>query len=238
MTPAFADTREIIRCMWNVHEAGNFGEYLAEFRDRMDPGLVAAIEDGLRYSGAEYVAMRARKLAYWDSVRPLFETYDLLLSPTVSVAAFDVGRLNPEGLAGSSLGLVRLGLVQLPVQLHRPARVHRPRRLHARRHARRASDRRPPLGRPHRAPGLARLRAGPPLGVAAAADRLKSGARHRRSCYCVTPSARVSQARKIAASAMSPPAPLQKNAVDTPQCSETAPTMKAPMGKTPPVSST
>ena len=77
--PAFADTREIIRCMWNVHEAGNYGEYLAEFRDRMDPGLVAAIEDGLRYSGAEYVAMRARKLAYWDSVRPLFEKYDLLL---------------------------------------------------------------------------------------------------------------------------------------------------------------
>ena len=97
VTPAFADTREIIRCMWNVHEAGNYGEYLAEFRDRMDPGLVAAIEDGLRYSGAEYVAMRARKLAYWDSVRPLFEKYDLLLSPTVSVAAFDVGRLNPKG---------------------------------------------------------------------------------------------------------------------------------------------
>jgi len=97
VTPAFADTREMIRCMWNVHEAGNFGEYLAEFRDRMDPGLVAAIEDGRRYSGAEYVAMRGRKLAYWDSVRPLFETYDLLLSPTVSVAAFDVGRLNPKG---------------------------------------------------------------------------------------------------------------------------------------------
>ena len=96
VTPAFADTREIIRCMWNVHEAGNFGEYLAEFRDRMDPGLVAAIEDGQRYSGAEYVAMRGRKLAFWDSVRPLFEKYDLLLSPTVSVAAFDVGRLNPK----------------------------------------------------------------------------------------------------------------------------------------------
>ena len=133
VTPGFADTREIIRCMWNVHEAGNFGEYLAEFRDRMDPGLVAAIEDGLRYSGADYVAMRGRKLAYWDSVRPLFETYDLLLTPTVSVAAFDVGRLNPEGLARPSVGLVRLGLVQLPVQLHRAARLHRPRRLHARR---------------------------------------------------------------------------------------------------------
>jgi aspartyl-tRNA(Asn)/glutamyl-tRNA(Gln) amidotransferase subunit A len=95
--PAFADSRHMIRCMWNVHEAGNYGPYLAEWRDRMDPGLVASIEDGLRYSGAEYVAMRGRKLAYWDSVRPLFETHDLLLTPAVSVAAFDVGRLNPVG---------------------------------------------------------------------------------------------------------------------------------------------
>jgi aspartyl-tRNA(Asn)/glutamyl-tRNA(Gln) amidotransferase subunit A len=29
------------------------------------------------------------------AVRPLFDTYDLLLTPTVSVAAFEVGRLNP-----------------------------------------------------------------------------------------------------------------------------------------------
>jgi len=97
VNPAFADSREIIRCMWNVHEAGNYGQHLARWRERMDPGLVAAIEDGLRYSGAEYVAMRGRKLAYWDSVRPLFDGYDLLLTPTVSVAAFEVGRLNPAG---------------------------------------------------------------------------------------------------------------------------------------------
>jgi len=30
-------------------------------------------------------------------VRPLFERYDLLLTPTVSVAPFGVGKLNPDG---------------------------------------------------------------------------------------------------------------------------------------------
>src|SRR2546422_5239644 len=39
---------------------------------------------------------RGQKLAYWDTVRPLFEKFDLLLTPTLSVAAFPVGRLNPE----------------------------------------------------------------------------------------------------------------------------------------------
>src|SRR5713226_4178021 len=92
----FGETDEIIRCMWNTHLAGNNGQYLKEWRDRMDPGLVASIEDGLRYSAADYVAMRGRKLAWWDTVRPLFEKYDLLLTPTVSVAAFPVGRINPE----------------------------------------------------------------------------------------------------------------------------------------------
>jgi len=91
----FADSQRIIRLLWNAHEAGNYARYLPEFRSRMDPGLVASIEDGLRYSVTEYVEARGEKLAYCDSVRPLFETYDLLLTPSVSVTAFEVGRLNP-----------------------------------------------------------------------------------------------------------------------------------------------
>jgi aspartyl-tRNA(Asn)/glutamyl-tRNA(Gln) amidotransferase subunit A len=94
--PGFADSHDLIRCLWSAHEAGNYAQYLAQWRDRMDPGLVACIEDGLQYSMVEYVGARGQKLAYWDTVRPLFEKFDLLLTPTLSVAAFPVGRLNPE----------------------------------------------------------------------------------------------------------------------------------------------
>ncbi len=94
--PGFADSHQMIRCLWSAHEAGSYAQYLPEWRDRMDPGLVACIEDGLRYSAEEYLQTRGRKIAYWDSVRPLFETYSLLLTPSLSVAAFPVGRLNPE----------------------------------------------------------------------------------------------------------------------------------------------
>lgn len=92
----FADSHEMIRMMWNAHEAGNYARYLPEWRERMDPGLVESIEDGLRYSVVDYIDMRGRKLAYWDTVRPLFETYDLLLTPSMSVTAFTCGRINPE----------------------------------------------------------------------------------------------------------------------------------------------
>ena len=92
----FADSHEMIRMMWNAHEAGNYARYLPEWRARMDPGLVASIENGLSYSLVDYIEMRGRKLAYWDSVRPLFERYDLLLTPSLSISALPVGRLNPE----------------------------------------------------------------------------------------------------------------------------------------------
>jgi len=93
--PTFADSHDLIRCLWSAHEAGNYAQYLGEWRNRMDPGLVACIEDGQHYSMVDYVEARGEKLAYWDSVRPLFEKFDLLLTPTLSVAAFPVGRLNP-----------------------------------------------------------------------------------------------------------------------------------------------
>jgi len=95
--PGFADSHDLIRCMWSAHEAGNYAQYLPRWRDRMDPGLVACIEEGLRYSVVDYVEARGRKFAFWDSVRPLFEKYALLLTPTTSVGALPVGRLNPEG---------------------------------------------------------------------------------------------------------------------------------------------
>jgi aspartyl-tRNA(Asn)/glutamyl-tRNA(Gln) amidotransferase subunit A len=95
--PGFADSTEMIRLLWSAHYAGNYGQFLSEWRERMDPGLVACIEEARRWSAADYVAMRGRKIGYWDSVRPVFEKYDLLLTPTTSVPALPNGRLNPEG---------------------------------------------------------------------------------------------------------------------------------------------
>ncbi len=93
--PGFADVGDVIRGLWSAHEAGMYAQHLPQWRDRMDPGLVACIEDGARLGLLDYLNLRARKNAYWDTVRPLFERYDFLLTPTLSVTAFEVGRLNP-----------------------------------------------------------------------------------------------------------------------------------------------
>jgi aspartyl-tRNA(Asn)/glutamyl-tRNA(Gln) amidotransferase subunit A len=94
--PGWPPTYELIRGMWSAHYAGTYGHLLPEWRSRMDPGFVACIEDGFKVSAADYIRMRGRKMDIWDAVRPFFERYDLLLTPSLSVAAFPVQRLNPE----------------------------------------------------------------------------------------------------------------------------------------------
>ena len=91
------DPTETIRVMWSAHEGGNYGSRLPQWRDRMDPGLVACIEQGLAWSATDYIRQRKQKLDYNNAVARFFTDYDLLLTPTVSVAALPVGRLNPEG---------------------------------------------------------------------------------------------------------------------------------------------
>lgn len=85
--------------MEHLHFAANFtsrlGPLLDEWEDRMDPGLVALVKHGMKFSAAEYCRLDEKRLALYDKVRTLFDRYDLLLTPTLSVAAFPADRLIP-----------------------------------------------------------------------------------------------------------------------------------------------
>ena len=85
---------EIGRFFWSVHEAP-LASLLDEWEDRMDPGLVACIRAGMGYTADDYIAMRARKLAYIERMHRFMAEWDLLLTPSVSVAAFPPERIQP-----------------------------------------------------------------------------------------------------------------------------------------------
>lgn len=96
VTPPFGpEGPELIRFFWAAHVL-RYAQFLPEFGDRMDPGLVACIQAAERYSAEEYVNMRQRKLDYIDSVCRWFDGWDLLLTPAVSVAAFPADQLMPS----------------------------------------------------------------------------------------------------------------------------------------------
>src|SRR5205823_14475228 len=53
--PGFADSHDTIRCLWSSHYAGNYSEFLPKWRARMDPGMVACIDPGLRGCAVDYL---------------------------------------------------------------------------------------------------------------------------------------------------------------------------------------
>jgi len=95
VSPAWGpDGPELGGFFWAAHET-NYAGLLEEFQERMDPGLVACIRAGAGCRAEDYLAMRARKLAYVEAIHRFFEEYDFLLTPSVSVAAFPADRLSP-----------------------------------------------------------------------------------------------------------------------------------------------
>ncbi len=89
------DGPELARFFWAVHESP-LAEHLDAWEDRMDPGLVACIRAGGGHGAETYLTMRARKLDYIERIHRFMADWDLLLTPSVSVAAFPVERLQPE----------------------------------------------------------------------------------------------------------------------------------------------
>ena len=94
--PGWGDPTAMQHCLFAVTITAMWGDYVGRWGDRMDPGLVAIIEHGRMYSAVDYCKASAQRLAYYDKVRAFFERYDLLLTPTLSVAAFPAERLIPE----------------------------------------------------------------------------------------------------------------------------------------------
>jgi aspartyl-tRNA(Asn)/glutamyl-tRNA(Gln) amidotransferase subunit A len=92
--PWAADGPELARFFWPAHTARHMPR-LAEWEQRMDPGLVACIREGARHSITDYQIMRERKMAYIAEAHRWFEGWDFLLTPAVSVAAFPAELLQP-----------------------------------------------------------------------------------------------------------------------------------------------
>jgi len=82
------------RFFWSVYN-GRHAKLLAEWEDRMSADLVACIRSGTKFSAADYINMRERKLAYVARIASFLEDWDYLITPAASVAAFPVERVRP-----------------------------------------------------------------------------------------------------------------------------------------------
>ena len=88
----------------------------------MDPGLVEWVKAGEKVSAVEFVQAQVARNAFWDKVRQFFQGYDLLLTPTLAVLPFEVGRTMPAGRDGKEHGWINWTPFSYPFNLtHLPA---------------------------------------------------------------------------------------------------------------------
>lgn len=93
-TPWAAEGPELIRTTWPAH-LSRLLPRLAEWESRMDPGIVACIRAGEKFTMTDYQMARERKYAYCARQLMWMEDWDFLLTPAASVAAFPAELLMP-----------------------------------------------------------------------------------------------------------------------------------------------
>jgi len=107
VTPDWGDPTEFFMIFWLCGAAGMLKDYLAQWRGRMDPGLVASVEAGLALHPTALTEAQMQRHAYYDKVRRFFERYDLLLTPTLAVLPFEAGAPSPTETPGDMTGWAR-----------------------------------------------------------------------------------------------------------------------------------
>lgn len=73
---------------------------MEEWEEHIGQSLARFVNQHKDKTAKEYLGACFEQLAYWDKIRPFFEKYDLLLTPTVTVPPFKLGIYGPKKIAG------------------------------------------------------------------------------------------------------------------------------------------
>ncbi|OLF06485.1 amidase [Actinophytocola xinjiangensis] len=97
--PKFDDPVEAFHVLWFAGAAASVAGLSAERLAMLDPGLREVCEQGARYSALDYVAATAVRAEVGRIMGEFHDHYDLLVTPTMPIAAFEAGVEVPAGSA-------------------------------------------------------------------------------------------------------------------------------------------
>ena len=106
--PGFGSPWSFFTVLWVTSCFLRLHSFLKEWESRMDPDLVKVVKQGERLAPTDYAEALANRSVLWETTRKVFDRYDLLLTPTVPVQPFDVGRIAPETISADK-GLLPFG---------------------------------------------------------------------------------------------------------------------------------
>jgi aspartyl-tRNA(Asn)/glutamyl-tRNA(Gln) amidotransferase subunit A len=95
--PGFTDPVEAFHVLWFTGAAKVLEHYGPQALDRIDPKLRWCVEQGQQMSASQYLDADAVRMALGQQMGRFHESYDVLVTPTMPIAAFEAGRPAPEG---------------------------------------------------------------------------------------------------------------------------------------------
>jgi aspartyl-tRNA(Asn)/glutamyl-tRNA(Gln) amidotransferase subunit A len=94
--PGFENAAELFRVHWFSGAAALLRNFPAEKKKLMDPGLLEVAAQGEKIGAGQILDAQMKRGALGTQMNLFHRDYDLLLTPTLSVPAFDVGREYPD----------------------------------------------------------------------------------------------------------------------------------------------
>ena len=98
--PGFDDPTEMFDMHWAVGCANALSNMTAEQRALIEPDLMAQAESGEGASTLDYIAAVNARAAMGLHMNSFHQEWDLLMTPSLAVPAFDTGRIAPPGYEG------------------------------------------------------------------------------------------------------------------------------------------
>ncbi len=95
--PGFADPRPAFETMWAAGAAAMLSTFPEGTRERVDPGLGAMWDRGRTLSAVDYIEARAVAAEIGIVMGAFHTAYDVLVTPTMPITAFDAGYDVPPG---------------------------------------------------------------------------------------------------------------------------------------------
>jgi len=93
----------ILRPIAFTEQAAAVGKRSAVELEQSEPEYAQVIDRGRQYSGTDYIAATYRRGALREKFRLLFDSCDLLVTPTVATTAFAAGTLGVDTIDGSKV---------------------------------------------------------------------------------------------------------------------------------------
>jgi aspartyl-tRNA(Asn)/glutamyl-tRNA(Gln) amidotransferase subunit A len=95
--PGFEDPRAAFDVLWSAGASRAVAALAPEQREHLDPGLAALAERGARLSAAELLEAEAERARLGAAMGCFHADWDLLVTPTLPIAAFTAERDVPDG---------------------------------------------------------------------------------------------------------------------------------------------